>query len=115
MNINFIAMICHNVLSAANEAYDEKAYKPWRELSEDDRNAVMDEVRFHVKHPQAGPEGPHNAWLEERKAAGWTYGKAPNTDRKKDPDMVEFKKMPVRFRLRAHLIYCLVNSIQGIV
>jgi hypothetical protein len=108
-----IAKIAYEV----NRAYSRcmGTYEPpWDVLGDLPKNAMIDGVEWTLNNPEAGPEAQHNAWLENKRRAGWTWGVTKNLHNKTSPDLLEYDKLSLATRARDHIFQAVVRNLSAI-
>lgn len=106
-----IARVCHEVNRAYCLALGDTSQPAWEDAPEWQKTSAINGVTMHLFNPQAGPEASHEAWLNEKVAAGWTYGPTKDPEHKKHPCMVPFKKLPVEQRAKDFIFRAVVHAL----
>ena len=83
--IENIARICHDTNRAYCATLGDDSQMPWCDAPDWQRTSAINGVKFHLEHPDSQPEDSHNNWLEEKRAAGWTYGPVKDPEKKEHP------------------------------
>ena len=84
--------------------------KPWRDCSEDEREASR--VGVIVVMTGAGAEDQWREWSEERRSKGWTHGPVKDPVSKTHPCLVEkYEQLPASERAKDVLIADAVRAL----
>lgn len=108
--IILIATLAHEINRAYCQALGDDSQVPWNEAPEWQRESAMKGVHLHINNPAAGPDESHKAWMEEKLAAGWTYGKVKDAEAKTHPCLVPFNKLPKAQQAKDHLFRAAVHQ-----
>lgn len=95
------AYAAHEVNRVYARAIGEKAQKPWHGVSPEQVKSVRSGVRLVFAGKQ--PDELHAAWLEMKKAAGWTYGPEKDEEKKTHPCLLPYSQLPSRQRVKDKL------------
>ncbi len=57
-----------------------------------------------MRCPSSTPEESHKAWLKEKEATGWKYGKLKDVTAKEHPCMVAYSDLPASQQLKDKLL-----------
>lgn len=71
----------------------EEPSPTWRNMSRDQREGLIQGVKMVLDG--ALPRELHESWMGWRKTYGWTYGPRLNRKKKRHPDMVPWKRLPI--------------------
>lgn len=110
MNVNFIARVCHEANRALCEAYGDTTQKQWEESPTWQKESAISGVRFHIEHPDAGPDASHVEWMRHKEADGWKYGAVKNESAKEHPCMVPYEQLPVEQRVKDYVFRAIVHA-----
>lgn len=110
MNIELIARTAYEVNRAYCEALGDHAQLPWEHAPDWQRASALYGVRFHLLHPEAGPEASHNVWLAEKMAAGWVWGLVQDADTKEHPYVCPYDQLSVEQRAQECLFTAVVRE-----
>jgi len=94
MQIEDVAKICHEANRALCEALGDLSQKPWAEAEEWQRDSAVKGVRYFIGHPTAPDSAQHDAWCNDKYAAGWTFGVEKDPTDKRHPCLVSFDQLP---------------------
>lgn len=106
-----VARVAHEINRAYCEALGDTSQLVWEDAPQWQRDSAINGVRFHVDNPQAGPDHSHNAWLEEKRAAGWKYGPVKDAERKEHPCFVPYDELPVEQKAKDYLFRAVVHAL----
>lgn len=109
--MEIIAEICHEINRAYCFATGDASQIPWPECSEEQKDIVIDGVRYHMTHPEVSPSESHNNWLEKMEADGWVRGDEKNEEKKEHPGMVPFKDLPVAHKVKDYIFTQVILSL----
>ena len=104
------ARICHE----ANRAYcltlGDESQPSWEDAPDWQKESAVNGVQFHLDNPGAGPAASHENWLQEKEAAGWTYGEVKDPEAKTHPCYLPYLELPVEQRLKDSLFIAIVDA-----
>jgi len=117
MNIPFeerVARVAHETNRAYCESIGDNSQRPWSLAAEWQRESAVNGVQFQIGERKAGrvppPEAQHEAWLADKKAAGWVYGAVKNEAIKQHPCMVPYAELPIEQRMKDYLFVAVVTA-----
>lgn len=111
MNIENIAKVCHEANRSYCEAIGDNSQKLWHDAQPWQKDSAIEGVTFCLNNPDAPASANHESWLENKKAAGWTYGKYKDEQKKKHPCIVPYDELPLEQRLKDVLFKAVVASL----
>lgn len=106
--LEMLARIAHE----ANRAYclylGDGSQPPWEEAPEWQRRSAVEGVRGAL----AGntPMQSHESWLAVKKADGWKYGPAKNSELKEHPCFLPYYDLPQSQRVKDHMFVGVVRA-----
>lgn len=106
-----IAKVAHEVNRAYCEALGDKSQLPWVSAPQWQRTSAINGVKFHLAHPEAGPDAGHVEWFNEKLQAGWTYGPVKDPAKKEHPCMVPYSKLPVEQQAKDFIFRAVVHAL----
>ncbi len=89
-----IAIVAHEVNRAYCQALGDDSQVPWYEAPQWQRDSALLGVKLHFGNPEAGPEGSHKSWMDQKISDGWTWGPIKDPEEKKHPCLVPFDQLP---------------------
>lgn len=98
-----IAKKCHEINRAYCSALGDTSQLHWEQAPEWQRQSAINGVKFHIEHPDAGPDASHNSWLEEKRSAGWKFGAVKDADKKEHPCFVPYDQLPAEQKAKDYL------------
>jgi hypothetical protein len=112
MNIEQIARIAHETNRAYCESIGDHSQPKWEDAPAWQRESAIKGVQFHIDAHARGdrpaPSASHDAWLDEKRAAGWTYGPVKDADKKEHPCFVPYEQLPVEQQVKDYLFGAIV-------
>ncbi len=108
-----IIEVCARAAHEANRVYclalGDGSQKPWEEAEDWQRTSACNGVNK-VLHGITSAEQMHEAWLEEKKAGGWKYGPAKDSEKKEHPCLVSYAELPAAQRAKDVLFVGVVRA-----
>lgn len=95
MQITDVAKCCHEANRALCEAVGDFYQKPWAEAEEWQRDSAVKGVQYFIENPTAPDSSQHDAWCNDKYAAGWTHGLIKDSEAKTHPCLVPFDQLPL--------------------
>lgn len=111
MQVESIAKVCHEINRAYCTALGDLSQPAWDDAPQWQRDSAINGVRFHIANPLAGPDHSHNAWLAEKRAAGWKYGPVKDPDAKEHPCFVPYDELPREQQAKDYLFREVVHQL----
>ena len=111
MNIASIAKVCHEANRALCAGLGDNSQRPWDDAPEWQRDSAYNGVIFNINNPDAPASASHDSWLEEKRAAGWTYGPVKDAEKKEHPCFVLYEALPVEQQAKDHLFKAIVAAL----
>lgn len=107
MNIEQIARIAHETNRAYCASIGDDSQPSWADAPQWQRDSAIKGVEFHLaahaKGETPAPSASHDSWLEEKRAAGWTWGAVKDPATKQHPCFVPYDELPIEQRLKDYL------------
>lgn len=114
MNIEQIAKIAHETNRAYCASIGDTSQPTWEDAPDWQRSSAIKGVQFHLDAHARGitpkASASHDSWLEEKAAAGWTYGPVKDAEKKQHPCFVAYNELPVEQRLKDYLFGAVVAA-----
>ena len=106
-----IARVAHEAVRAYKQALGQDVLPPWDDAPEWMHEATLVAVKDRLTNPTAPPSAQHEAWLAQKQAAGWRYGKVKDAEAKTHPLMVPYAELPDAERRKDALIQTVVDAL----
>lgn len=114
MNIEQIAFIAHETNRAYCTSIGDTSQPVWGDAPQWQRESAIKGVKFHLAAHERGEtpaaSASHESWLEEKRAAGWTYGAVKDATKKEHPCFVPYDELPIEQRLKDYLFGAVVAA-----
>lgn len=111
MDVNSIAMICHEANRAYCKSIGDNSQLPWEEAADWQRESSIENVKYHLQHPEAKASHSHNSWLKQKIDSGWKYGPVKDGDKKEHPCIVPYEQLPESEKKKDSLFLAVVNAL----
>lgn len=108
LTIEAVAKFCHEINRAYCQALGDDSQLPWEEAPDWQRASAMKGVQFCLENPDAPASANHEAWLEVKKADGWSFGKVKDEAKKEHPCFVPYEQLPVEQKAKDYLFKAVV-------
>lgn len=95
-----IAKVCHEANRTYCMALGDMSQMVWYFAEQWQRDSAIKGVHFCLDNPQLPPSSNHEAWLEEKRLAGWKYGPVKNEITKEHPCFVPYDELPAAQKLK---------------
>lgn len=115
LKVRQVAEICHETNRAYCKALGDDSQPAWQDAPEWQRTSAINGVIFHRNNPDASAEASHNSWLEEKRAAGWTYGTVKDPEKKEHPCFIPFTGLPLEQQAKDKLFKAIVDSLRELI
>lgn len=112
-DLDSIVRVVHEAVRAYKQSLGEAVPPPWDEAPDWMRESTHAAVLAGIEDPQAPPSAQHEAWLAEKKAAGWRYGPVKDPQEKTHPCMVPYEQLPDSERRKDALVQGVVDALGG--
>jgi len=98
-----IAKLCHEVNRAYCEALGDTSQLPWLEAPKWQLESAGNGVMFHLENENTKPEDSHNSWMDEKREAGWKYGRIKDAEKKEHPCFVPYDQLPAEQKAKDYI------------
>ena len=105
-----IARVCHAANLEYCECIGDSSQKPWDQAEQWQRESAIKGVEFALMNPDAPASAQHDAWLQDKYAAGWTYGAVKDPTLKTHPCCVPYNDLPAEQRAKDYLFRAIVRA-----
>lgn len=106
-----IAKVCHEANRAWCEEHGDPSQRPWDEAEDWQRQSAISGVRYVLANPDASESAQHEAWMDEKLAAGWIYGPEKDAELKTHPCLVAFTQLPPEQQAKDRLFGAIVKAL----
>jgi hypothetical protein len=79
------------------------------------RTSFRAQILRYVEHPSLAAEDGHVAWMQARKAEGWTWGATYDAEAKTHPDLVPWDELVPCQRAKSELVRAIVAALAPLV
>lgn len=114
ISIADIAKVCHGANKIFCERLGDKSQVAWVLAPAWQRESAIVGVKFNIKYPDAPASASHDSWLEEKRKAGWKYGKIKDSKMKEHPCFVPYEELPPEQQAKDHLFKGIVSSLSSL-
>lgn len=111
MNIEQIAMICHEGNRALCATHGDYSQEPWKWSTAWQQQSAIEGVRWRLDNLDAPESAQHDAWLVAKTDAGWVYGPVKDEAAKTHPCMVPFDQLPPEQQAKDALFTAIVRGL----
>ena len=113
ISIETVAQMCHvaNIVYANSNCELKMLQKPWEELGAGEKNGRINAIRKIASGEIQTPRQSHEAWMKDRRAAGWVYGVTKDEDNKTHPCLVEYEELPEEQRVKDDIFFSIVYGL----
>ena len=98
MNLQSIAMICHEANRAYCNSIGDASQVAWADAPEWQRDSAIAGVKFHLDSLANGEvasnSASHDSWMEQKLRDGWKYGPVKDAEKKEHPCIVPYSELP---------------------
>jgi len=114
MNVEQAARIAHEVNRAYCQSLGDYSQPLWEDAPMWQRESAIHGIQLHWETAAIGEELPphasHEAWLAEKKAAGWKWGRVKNVEKKEHPCFVPYDELPTEQKTKDFLFSAVAKS-----
>jgi hypothetical protein len=109
--IEAIAKVCHEANRAYCISVGDNSQLSWEDAAEWQRQSAIKGVEFSIANPDTPASAQHNAWLEDKRKDGWTYGPVKDPEKKQHPCFVPYEGLPLEQQLKDVLFKGIVQAL----
>jgi hypothetical protein len=106
-----IAPVVHEAIRAYQKVLGQKPSPAWEDATWE-KESTLEGVKFALADPTPGQQ--HNQWMEERLAAGWTWGPQKDSDAKTNPTLVPFEQLPESEQAKDTLLIAITRALKDV-
>lgn len=103
------ALICHNVIKALNDRYNEPTVD-WEIC----RESTITGVKAVLENPKITPGENHEKWLAYKQAEGWVYGAVKDPEKKTHPCMLPYEALAESQKIKDVIFGSIVRTFFGL-
>lgn len=103
-----IAKECHEANRHYCESIGDNSQVEWDKAEDWQKESAINGVRFY--NSDITPEQQHEAWMKDKKEAGWKYGKEKDAKKKTHPCMVPYDKLPEDQKLKDEIFQSVIKQ-----
>lgn len=108
-----IARVAHEVNRAYCRAIGDDSQVPWEDAAQWQKDSAFAGASMILNDPSVTPEQSHDAWMEQKFADGWTYGKVKDATAKTHPDLVAYDELPTEQKAKDFIFGAVVRALRG--
>lgn len=113
MTVEQVAKVAHEINAAYCSALGDHSQLSWEYAPAWQKESARLGVKFHVEHPDAGPDESHKSWMKQKVEDGWVYGEVKDVEKKTHPCIVPFNQLPVDQQAKDYLFRQVVHSLKN--
>lgn len=106
-----IARVTHEVNKAYCESQGDMSQVVWEDAPQWQRDSAIVGVQQHLANPNLSVSASHDVWLQEKFAAGWTYGPLKDPVKKEHPCIVPYADLPAAQKVKDFIFRGVVHAI----
>lgn len=114
MTVDQIAEVCHEANRAYCRTIGDNSQAPWEYAASWQRESQAAGVKYCIANPDAPPSANHQAWLENKRADGWNWGKVKNAEKKEHPCCVPYDELPEEQKAKDRLVKAIVAALTSL-
>jgi hypothetical protein len=108
MNIEEIAIVCHEANRALCIGLGDYSQPIWHQAPEWQTQSAITGVKFNLENPEAPASASHDSWVAEKERDGWKYGEVKDAEKKEHPCYVPYEQLPKEQQAKDHLFKVIV-------
>jgi len=112
MDIEAIAVVCHEVNRSLCDSFGDHSQCPWNQAEKWQRESAINGVLFRLQNPYGKESDQHDNWMAVKISEGWTYGPIKDATKKEHPCLVCYKDLPPVQRAKDALFMAVVDSLK---
>ena len=111
MNNEEIASVCHEVNAAYCRALGDLSQLSWADAPAWQKDSAIDGVDAHRGDPDMSPAASHEAWMKQKTADDWKYGREKDPIAKTHPCYMAYECLPQEQRAKDYIFKAIVNAL----
>ena len=114
ITIEDIARVAHETNRAYCESIGDNSQVNWSQAPDWQKESSIKGVKFSIDNPDAPASSQHEAWLADKYADGWKYGKVKAEGKKEHPCCVPCDQLPIEQRVKDSLFLGVVRAMEAL-
>lgn len=110
-DLEAIARVVHEAVRAWSLAHGQAELPEWQDAPDWMKASTRTSVQFVLDHPEVDAGAQHEQWMQQRRAAGWTYGDVRDESRKTHPMLIPFEDLPDFEKSKDALVCAIVTAL----
>ena len=106
-----IALLCHEANRLLCRVTGDNSQKHWDDAEQWQRDSAIKGVEFAIANPDAPASAQHDAWMQDKLDAGWTYGPEKDAVLKTHPCIIPYDGLPLVQQMKDHLFRNIVKAL----
>lgn len=106
-----IARVAHEVNKAYCESLGDFTQVDWEDAPQWQKDSAIAGAELHLANPNLGVDASHRAWMEHKRAEGWTYGPIKDPAKKEHPCFVPYADLPANQQAKDFIFRGVVHAI----
>lgn len=108
----YIAEICHEANLIYSRLAGDHSHRHWEDADPALRASVVAGVETAIRLGEgATPEAMHQAWVDYKKAEGWTFGPEKDFEKKTHPNIHPYSELPAVQQDKDKLFIAIVKAL----
>lgn len=108
-----IAEVCHEANRVYCLIFGDTSQALWSEAAAWQKESAIKGVEFALANPNASPSAQHEAWLEDKRSAGWKYGPVKDPAKLEHPCFLPYSQLPAEQRAKDALFQGIVRALSA--
>ncbi len=106
-----IGRIAQDINRTYFESLGDNSQVNWENTAVEERELIVEGVRFHINHPNASASSGHEKWLDKKRVEGWKFGKIKNEEAREHPFFLPFADLPKEEKGKYFIFKAVVNGL----
>ena len=110
--IDHIAQVAHETNRTYCVIIGDYSQPSWQDALDWQKDSSIKGVKFSIDNPDAPASAQHDAWLKDKYAGGWKYGKVKDPEKKEHPCCVPYDELPSEQKVKDALFVSVVRAMK---